>query len=1052
MSVRLRRCIGRMARSRKHRDDYCARLALRWSAALLCGTAPLLTQPALGQSAAPFQMLSSDMQKYVGGAPVPGPFQVNAADVQTATEFSTGATAGGALTQNAGETVIFTGTGSAGTADIINNDGGATRFYDNSTAAGATITNNGALQFSDNTTGGQGQIVTNTGAVTVFTDAAVAGVSGGTLTNNGTTIFLDQSGTGGSAVVNNQSGELHLAGDSLVGGAFDNSGLVVASDNANLGTGLIVNNATGNMLLRQNASAASATIANSGTLVFTGNSTADAATINNNQTGVAAFIGSSNAGIGSQITNDGRLYFGESASAGQSIINTQTGGQTIFYGSASGGSAALRIANGGLLDISLLDTAGLAIGALTSDVGGVVALGNKALTVGSTNQQPMVVSGLQDGGLGGGKGGSLVKVGTSELELTGTNSYTGLTRVEAGRLKAASAGAFAPLSGVVLSAGTALDIGAWDQTIGSLGGAGSVILGNAPNRLTIGNNNQSTDFSGDLQADGGIIKVGTGTLTLSGTSTNTGSSRVQAGVLRVDGSFVQSPLTVAGGTLAGSGTVGQTQVLSGGTINPGNGTNLTIASDLFLDVGATYRIDITASGSDSLTVADTANLGGATLALGAITTTDPTGSYVILTATNISGAFAFDPYDYAFLIPDLNQDATTVTLTIARNGLSFSDVALTPNQRAAATALEGFAPADPVFSATLTASAAEARRFYELAGGEAHAAASTLSQQAFGVFANSLRPSRPASLSGIVAHRTDGTAVATARDVGIDAPSVAHNAWIAPLGGVGTIAGDGNGAAVSWAAGGLAAGSEIASQTESGHTVLGFGVATIASNATIDQRLSSVAGQGFYAGLYGQWRDGPIWVDGQIAYGANHVETRRTMEIGGLSRTATADYWTQTLGAALEARYEFELANNFFVGPVASVDVGWTGHGGATESGAGSLNHTIAPADYWKMDTGIGVAARYDMPLEDGANLSVVGKALWQHSFGDSAVSQSVSLAGGGGSFVVSGPDAGRDRLRLVAGVEYRPSADVILSLDYAATVGGPELSHAARLALRVQF
>lgn len=207
-----------------------------------------------------------------------------------------------------------------------------------------------------------------------------------------------------------------------------------------------------------------------------------------------------------------------------------------------------------------------------------------------------------------------------------------------------------------------------------------------------------------------------------------------------------------------------------------------------------------------------------------------------------------------------------------------------------------------------------------------------------------------------------------------------------------------------------------------------------------------------FAGLYGQWREGPLWVDGQVAYGANHVSTSRAMEIGGLSRTATADYWTQTLGAAVEARYEFEVAHNLHVGPVAALDVGWSGHGEAIESGAGSLNQTLSPAGAWKIDTGIGLAARYDMPLEDGANLAVTGKALWQHSFGDAAASQTVSLAGAGGSFTISGPDPGRDRLRLVAGAEYRPSPDVIVSLDYAATLGGAEMSHAARLALRVQF
>ena len=1026
-----------MALSRQHRDHRASAL-LALAAALVCGTA----QPALGQSVAPFQMLSSDLAKYAGGAAVPGPFQVTQADVQAATEFSSGATASGPLTQNTGETVIFTGTGSGGAADIINNAGGATRFYDNSTAGTAQITNNGALQFSGNASGGQAQIVTNAGAVTVFTDTATAGVaalppSGPSLTNNGLTIFLDQSSTGDGKLTNNLAGELHLAGDSRVGGALENSGLVVLSDRALLGNGFVVNNGSGSMLLRDNASAGDADIANSGTLVFAGASTADSAAINNNQTGVVAFIGSSNAGSGSQITNDGRLYFGDSASAAQAIINTQAGGQTIFHGAADGGVAALKVDSGGLLDISLLDTAGLSLGALIGDAAGagsVIALGGKVLTLGSTNQSTMV-AGLRDGGLGGGTGGSLVKLGTGELELAGTNSYTGSTRVQAGRLKAASAGAFAPLSGVVVAAGAQLDIGAWDQTIGALAGAGNVILGNAPNRLTIGTNDQSSTFSGALQADGGIIKVGTGTLTLSGTSTNTGDSRVEAGTLRVDGSLVQSPLTVAGGTLAGSGSVGQTRVLAGGTINPGGGSNLTIASDLLLDAGAIYRLDITGAGSDSLTVAGNASLGGARLVLGSIAKADPSGSYVILTAATTSGQLTFEPFDYAFLLPELDQASPVVTLTIARNGLRFSDIAQTPNQRAAATALEGLAPTDPVFAALLTANAGAARRLYELADGEVHAAAAMVSQQAFEVFSTSLVPG--SARRGVVESAT---------------PGVVRNGWIAPLGGVGSLASDGNGAQVDWSAAGLAAGFETVSEHANGHTIVGVGLGTVASQASIDARLSSLAGEGFYGGLYGQWREGPLWLEGTLAYGANHVSTNRTIEIGGLSRMATADYWTQTLGASLQARYEFEVANGFYLGPVAAVDAGWSGHGEAMESGAGSLNQTIAPAGQWRLDTGIGLAARYDMPLEHGASLAITGKALWQHGFGDSVSSQTVALEGGGGPFTVAGPDAGRDRLGVVAGIEYRPQPDIILSLDYAATLGGPETSHAARLALRVKF
>lgn len=979
-------------------------------------------------------MLPGDLKNFAEGAATPRPFKVMEADVQAAVEFSSGMTASGTLTQNTGETAVFTGSGSAGGAGIINNDGGSTRFYGTSTAASATMTNNGALQFSDNANGGQSQIVTNAGATTVFTDNAVAGVNnpplpGPTLTNNGTTVFLDHSRTGSTKPVNNASGQLHFADDSMVDNGLENSGLTVLSDRASLGNGFVVNNMTGSLLLRDNATAAGADIANSGTLVFTGQSTANAADINNNASGTLAFIGSASAGAGSQIVNDGRLYFGDNASAGTAIINTQMGGKTIFYGQATGGTAAFKVDAGGFLDISQLDSAGLSIGSLIGDpagAGSVIALGSKVLTVGSNNLSTMV-AGLRDGGAGGGVGGSLVKVGSGELELAGTNAYTGLTRVLSGRLKAASAGAFAPLSGVEVASGAALDIGAWTQTIGSLSGGGQVILGNAPNRLIIGTDNRSTSFSGGFEADGGIVKAGLGVLTLTGTSTNTGNSTVEAGTLRVDGNFSQSPLSVFGGVLAGSGTVGEVHVLPAGTINPGGGSTLTIGSDLRLDAGAVYRVDIAENRSDSLSVAGHADIDGARLAIGMITADNPIGNYVILSAASKSGSFVYDPFDYAFLVPELDQATGVITLTIARNGRTFSSIGETPNQRAAGLALEGLSPADPIFKALLTSNAENARRFYELANGEVHAASLTTAQRAYDLFSDSLSP------HGAL-RTTEGSF-----------------AWITPLARVGTISGDGDGAGFDWTAGGLAAGYELVELHASGHTVLGLGFGTVGAAARIDDRLSSLAATGLYGGAYGQWRDGPLWLDGQIAYGASHVDTVRSMDIAGLSRTATAGYWTNTVGAAIEGRYEFELADGLYAGPVASVDVGWAGHGGATETGAGTLSQTIDPAGQWRFDTGIGLAARYDVVLEDGAGLAITGKALWQHSFGDTASTQTLALQNGGG-FSVSGPDTGRDRIQVSAGIEYRPVEDVIMSIGYTGTFSNQEVSHAAGLALRVRF
>ena len=151
-------------------------------------------------------------------------------------------------------------------------------------------------------------------------------------------------------------------------------------------------------------------------------------------------------------------------------------------------------------------------------------------------------------------------------------------------------------------------------TAGSIEGAGTYQLGS--NELITGLNNLSTTVSGVITGTGGsLVKTGSGTLTLSGINSYTGSTTVNAGTLIVDGSIAPSSLTTvnSGGTLGGTGTVGNTQINSGGVFAPGSGsagTSMTVAGNLAFQSGALYLVQVNSSTASLANVTGTASLAG----------------------------------------------------------------------------------------------------------------------------------------------------------------------------------------------------------------------------------------------------------------------------------------------------------------------------------------------------------------------------------------------------------------------------------------------------------
>ena len=116
----------------------------------------------------------------------------------------------------------------------------------------------------------------------------------------------------------------------------------------------------------------------------------------------------------------------------------------------------------------------------------------------------------------------------SAVTFQGGNQTTGGGyEIAAGTLIAGAANAIGT-GNITADSGGTLNLNSFAQTIADLSGAGAVVLGSAT--LTEGTAN-STTFSGVISGNGGLIKQGSGTLTLTGSNTYGGATTINAGTL-----------------------------------------------------------------------------------------------------------------------------------------------------------------------------------------------------------------------------------------------------------------------------------------------------------------------------------------------------------------------------------------------------------------------------------------------------------------------------------------------------------------------------------------
>jgi autotransporter-associated beta strand protein len=254
--------------------------------------------------------------------------------------------------------------------------------------------------------------------------------------------------------------------------------------------------------------------------------------------GLVTYTGSTVYSSGGDIT----LSAGGYTKVGSSI-NVNGGSNThLGYGSSSSGGS-----------VSISGVGGVTIAA------GITALGsggmNGAITVSSGNVVATSGggSGVNDGQVSGVlQGGSFTKSGVGVFVIKGSNGYTGSTSVSGGVLRLGSSNSIP--TGSALSVAGTLDLGGYNQAVSSLSGGGLITSSGSGSLLLSVSMNGNSIYSGVIEngsaSSVGIAKSGGGTLILSGSSTYTGATSVNQGVLDVrhsNGLGVSSLTTVSSG-------------------------------------------------------------------------------------------------------------------------------------------------------------------------------------------------------------------------------------------------------------------------------------------------------------------------------------------------------------------------------------------------------------------------------------------------------------------------------------------------------------------------
>lgn len=340
----------------------------------------------------------------------------------------------------------------------------------------------------------------------------------------------------------------------------------------------------------------------------------------------ASPLGTGTVTVGVASTDKAQFYMGDntySGGVGSTILND------FVFNTAQGTDAP-----GGVL-----------LNATSSTFAGIMVAGQASVSFATGALVPGSVAVLTGRVTSTGSGGGLWLRGTGVnpgvtvrlANVTGTaNDYQGTTAIDANTALVLDAADQIPNGagkGPVSVTGS-LSLGGFSDTINGLTGAGTVEAGGGTPVLTLGDGDATASFGGVIHNATGIlslVKIGSGTQTLSSDNTYSGSTSVSAGTLRAGnaGAFGTGAVIVAsgaildlnslalanaitnnGGTLINAASFTGPQTLSGSSSFTNIGGSITVASGGLATLNGLLSGSLTIDGGGSAVVTATGTVSG----------------------------------------------------------------------------------------------------------------------------------------------------------------------------------------------------------------------------------------------------------------------------------------------------------------------------------------------------------------------------------------------------------------------------------------------------------